>query len=407
MDESELNEIVRLAGGPDFDPYKKQRKDAEKERKANDFGFSPFLIKRANAKQPTRQAQRPLFGDLWRTGDLALLVGEPGVGKSLLATQIAEVIARGAEHSINGVPAPSKPQRVIYFDFERTQAQFSELYSCQPFPQTPYREEYKFSPNFDIARLDDLSTIPDAFKGSVDGYIRHWVYDVILTGEAKIVIIDNISHVSIGTTIEKMMRSLRVASAESGSSVLVIAHTKPKRRPSAVTLADITRCRSLRELPNSIFAIARSTTHPDIRYVKDLKSHTTPLTSDIAAAVRSEISLATDHRPLTTAPAAVLTYRIERLVSPISNPKSQISNSQIANRNCLPPTANCPPASPFLGLNYLGLSLEPKHLPVPRIGSPRVSSAHVSNGSRRLPTATEALEQGIIDGSYAKYLLGE
>ena len=202
----------------------------------------------------------------------------------------------------------------------------------------------------------------EKFKGSVDGYIRHWVYDVILTGEAKIVIIDNISHVSIGTTIEKMMRSLRVASAESGSSVLVIAHTKPKRRPSAVTLADITRCRSLRELPNSIFAIARSTTHPDIRYVKDLKSHTTPLTADIAAAVRSEfmlgpdptaLALTTDHRPPSAAPAAVLTYRIERLPSPLSP----------TARHCLLPTANCPPASPFLGLNYLGLSLESKHLP--------------------------------------------
>jgi hypothetical protein len=395
MDDSELNEIVKLAGGPNFDPFKKQRKDAEKERKANDFGFSPFLIKRASAKQPTRQTQRPLFGDLWRTGDLALLVGEPGVGKSLLATQIAEVIARGAEHSINGMPAPPKPQRVIYFDFERTQAQFSELYSCQPYPQTPYREEYKFSSRFDIARLDDLSTIPDAFKGRVDGYIRHWVYDVILTGEAKIVIIDNISHVAIGTTIEKIMRALRVASAESGSSVLVVAHAKPKRRPSAFTLADITRCRSLREIPDSIFAIARSTAHPDIRYVKDLKSHTTPLTSDIAAAVMSA--------PGFTPSSAVLTYRLERLVSPISNLKSQIENPEITDRDS---SALRIPHSAFLGLNYLGLSLESKHLPPPRV-SPRVSSPHVSKGSSRLPSATEALAQGIIDGSYAKYLLGE
>lgn len=55
MDESDLDDIVKLAGGPNFDPYKKQRKEAEKLRKANDFGFSPYLIERANAKQPTRR----------------------------------------------------------------------------------------------------------------------------------------------------------------------------------------------------------------------------------------------------------------------------------------------------------------------------------------------------------------
>ena len=44
MDESELNEIVEMAGGPNFDPYKQQRKDAEKLRRVNDAGISPFRI---------------------------------------------------------------------------------------------------------------------------------------------------------------------------------------------------------------------------------------------------------------------------------------------------------------------------------------------------------------------------
>jgi len=389
MDESELDEIVKLAGGPNFDPYKKQRREADKWRKANDTGISPFLIKRASAKQPERGTQQPLFGDLWRTGELAVLIGEPGVGKSLLATQLAEVIARAAKHSVNGVPTAKKPLRVIYFDFERTQEQFSSIYSCQPFPATPYREEYKF--RFDIARLDICTDIPDAFKGSVDHYIRHWVIEEICEGNAKVFLIDSIAHLSIGTTVEKVMRALRVAVSKSGASVLVVAQAKPKRRPSAVTLADI----SIRALldADTILAVARSTAHPDIRYVKDLKSRTSQLTADLPAALRSLLS---EPEAIATGSngAAVLSYRIERIASPILGGTEMIRNpnSQIPN-----------PAGPFLGLNYLGLSLESKHLPQIRDSRSQISNRRPD----RLPSATEALAQGIVDGSYAKYLLGE
>ena len=386
MDENELNEIVKMAGGPNFDPYKKQRKEAEKLRRANDTGFSPFVIRKASAKQTTKQTQQPLYGDLWRTGELAVLTGQSGVGKSLLATQIAEVIARGAQASINGLPTVDKPHRVIYFDFERTPEQFSRLYSCRPYPNQKYVEEYKFSGRFRLARLDICTDIPDAFNGSPDRYVRHWVFDTIAEGEADVFIIDNIAHLSVGTTVEKVMRALRTAASMSGASLLVIANAKPKRRPSEITIADLTRCRSLREIPDTIFALSRSTLHPDIRYVKDLKSRTTQLTADLLATLRALLS---EPEAIATGSnvAAVLSYRIERVSSPIAtDPNSPFTIH----------------SSPFLGLNYLGLALESKHLPTPRVSSP-----HVSKGSRQPPSARTALVNGIIDGSYGKYLLGE
>jgi hypothetical protein len=398
MDEHELHEIIKLAGGANFDPYEKQRKEAEKIRRSNDTGSSPFRIARASAKQTTKQTQQPLYGDFWRTGELAVLTGQSGVGKSLLATQIAEVIARGAQASINGMPTVEKPHRVIYFDFERTPEQFSRLYSCRPYPNPKYVEEYKFSDRFRLARLDICTDIPDAFNGNPDRYVRHWVFDTIAEpsheNAADVFIIDNIAHLSVGTTVEKVMRALRTAASMSGASLLVIANAKPKRRPSEITIADLTRCRSLREIPDTIFALSRSTLHPDIRYVKDLKSRTTQLTADLPATLQalvsdqadSDLSLTAHNSPLTTS-SAVLSYRIERLASPISSSSQfPITNHQ----------------SPFLGLNYLGLALESKHLPTPRVSSP-----HVSKGSRRLPSARSALINGMIDGSYGKYLLGE
>jgi hypothetical protein len=379
----DLDEIIKLAGGPNFDPYKKPREKAEKWLKSNDVGISPFLIEKASAKHAPKRKIEPLFGELWRTGEVAVLIGEPGVGKSLLATQIAEVIARGAKHSINGLPTASKPRRVIYFDFERTPEQFAGLYSCQPFPATPYREDYKFSRRFQHARLDLFTDIPGAFNGSLDRYIRYWVVEAIAERRADVFVIDGIAHLAGGTSIEKVMRRLRPIVAGSGASLLIVAPAKPKRRPSPVTLADLTRCRSLREMPDSVFAIARSITHPDIRYVKDLKSRTSQLTADLPALMSEPQASATN-------PSAVLTYRIERLQTPVWNDDRALNT----NHSSL--------STPFLGLNYLGLSLESHHLPAPRVSSP-----HVSKGSFGRQSSREALLNGMTDGSYRRYLLGK
>ena len=67
---------------------------------------SMFETRPANECTRTTEAkkqQHDLFGPLWRTGELAVLVGESGVGKSVLAVQIAESIAAAMER---GRPRP-------------------------------------------------------------------------------------------------------------------------------------------------------------------------------------------------------------------------------------------------------------------------------------------------------------
>jgi Mrp family chromosome partitioning ATPase len=56
-----------------------------------------------------------LFDSFWQPAELALLFGHPGVGKSLLAVQIAEAIARGNRILGEGA-AEIPPQRVLYVD---------------------------------------------------------------------------------------------------------------------------------------------------------------------------------------------------------------------------------------------------------------------------------------------------
>src|SRR5881628_574745 len=79
--------------------------------------------------EATLQPAKPLFGELWMEGDIAVLAGEPGVGKSVLAMQIAESIARGRAIEpfgmIGGLDAPGPgAQDVLYVDLETSAAQF-------------------------------------------------------------------------------------------------------------------------------------------------------------------------------------------------------------------------------------------------------------------------------------------
>src|SRR5260221_3190485 len=75
----------------------------------------------------TKPAPRQLFGEFWSEGEFAILFADTGMGKSVLAVQLAELIARGPAGGV--FPTTSKPQRVLYLDFELTEKQF-ELRYC-------------------------------------------------------------------------------------------------------------------------------------------------------------------------------------------------------------------------------------------------------------------------------------
>src|SRR4051812_44836965 len=68
-----------------------------------------------------------LFDEFWREGDLALLFGAAGTGKSVLAMQIADSLARGRE--ISGFGMTAKRQRVLYVDLRLSGRHFDLRYT--------------------------------------------------------------------------------------------------------------------------------------------------------------------------------------------------------------------------------------------------------------------------------------
>src|SRR4029077_14750729 len=69
----------------------------------------------------------PLFDAHWQEGELALLTGLRGSGKSFLAVQLAEALARGRE--IAGFQMPVSRRKVLYIDLVHSDKQFQQRYA--------------------------------------------------------------------------------------------------------------------------------------------------------------------------------------------------------------------------------------------------------------------------------------
>lgn len=166
-----------------------------------------------------------------------MLFGEPGAGKSVLAMQIADALARGK--AIDHFQMPSGPKarrKVLYVDLVLTDRQFAARYGKYRFSASLYRE-----------------------TPAEDEHLLNWVRAMITEHDYKVVVIDDLSMVSRtddGTreTLE-LMRGLRRLTAEAGVSVLVLADSFPLRHSREVSESDLRRSRVLCGVADSVFAI--------------------------------------------------------------------------------------------------------------------------------------------------------
>src|SRR3954451_19825926 len=102
-----------------------------------------------------------LFGEFWLEGELSILFADTGKGKSILAVQIAESIARG--NGIAPLKLTSKPQKVLYLDFELSDKQFEMRYSKDAGDNdSALKGHYKFSPNFLRAEVRFNAALPES-----------------------------------------------------------------------------------------------------------------------------------------------------------------------------------------------------------------------------------------------------
>ncbi|CAN5417493.1 hypothetical protein BH10ACI2_BH10ACI2_03620 [soil metagenome] len=228
--------------------------------------------------------QRPpvdgLFGPFWQRDELSILFAGTGVGKSALAVQIAEALARGAAFPPFSAAAPDEleRERVLYIDFELGPSQLIARYARMSNDGTAFRDKYRFSSNLIRSELDWNGGITEGYNGFSDMFFTS-LRDEVEGHEARAVIIDNITFLDLSSTSNanialSIMRDLAELKNAANISILVLAHT-PKRRPwDPLTGMDLQGSINLGNFADSIFAMGSSRLGADLRYVKQVKVRT-------------------------------------------------------------------------------------------------------------------------------------
>lgn len=205
-----------------------------------------------------------LFGDLWYQSEMVILFASAGVGKTLLAYQIAAGITEGKKILFFENELP--PQPVLYCDFELSAKQVESRYSNE------WKDHYQFSTNFYRAEINPDSEIPE---GKFDDFIIDQIEQAIIRSGAKILIVDNITFFKDeqekAKDALKLMKQLKRLKTRLQLSILVLAHTPKRDTSRPITRNDISGSSQIINFTDSAFAIGESASDPGARYLKQVK----------------------------------------------------------------------------------------------------------------------------------------
>lgn len=264
--------------------YRAKLLEEAKKKYPKRFSERPELVHVMPAGDCAEQAagwlqMKQMFGPLWREQEVAVLFSSPGLGKSALAVQIAEHLARRC--SIAPFPHPPDepediPCRVLYLDCEMTSTQFARRYSTSAGDGAPLENLYKFSPDLLRGQISWNGEVIDGYDGFTDMLMTS-IEDEVNASNAQVLILDNITFLTRGSTANavtafRLMDRLQELKKTAFISILVIAHTPKRPRHQPMTERDLQGSIDITKAADSVFALAQSCVAPDMRYIKQIKS---------------------------------------------------------------------------------------------------------------------------------------
>jgi len=222
--------------------------------------MNDWILEAKNTKIPAK-----LFGDFWFENEISILFASSGVGKTLLAYQIADSITLGGKCMI--FESECEPQKVVYCDFELSSKQVESRYSEN------FTNHYEFSPNFFRVEINPDADIFDSTK--FEETIISELEKKLNSSGAKILIVDNITYFhddqERAKYALKLMKKLKVIKKRMDLSMLVLAHTPKRDASKPITRNDISGSSMIINFTDSAFSIGESTRSSEIRYLKQIK----------------------------------------------------------------------------------------------------------------------------------------
>ena len=231
-----------------------------------------FIRMTANEWIEVAKKQSPpkmLFSEFWHEHELCILFSDTNLGKTILGVQIADSIASGK--AITGFIMEATESKVLYLDLELSAKQFELRYSDN------YSGHYRFSENLERIEINP-EHIPD---GDVSEKINQDMEDEIISSEAKIIVVDNITWLRSNNETAKdalpLMKHLKQLKHKYGLSILALAHTPKRDLTRPITGNDLAGSRMLMNFCDSSFAIGGSNQDSGKRYLKQVKARATSI----------------------------------------------------------------------------------------------------------------------------------
>ena len=184
-----------------------------------------------------------LYPDIVLEGDLSIIFGQSGIGKTIFAMQIARYIAESGK-------------RLLYVDCEMTPRQLGNRYNTPNFP-----------PTFLHAEMDREHPAEDVLKG---------IEEVAVANHVEVVFIDNIT--ALGQSLDRsadagaLMASLNTLKKKYNWTLVVLNHV-PKMFSGNVplSLSAMQGSAKINQLIDDAIGIAQSSIDSNLVYVKQCK----------------------------------------------------------------------------------------------------------------------------------------
>lgn len=264
----------------DINLYDIQAEAAKQLERLNEANENKGLFLVRTARRWIEQASlkpipKMLFSEFWLEGQLCILFADTGLGKSVLAVQIADSISRG--ELIKGFKLEALKKRVLLFDFELSDKQFESRYSNN------YRHHYLFDEGFLRAEIDPESAIPEGHI-DIESYLNLSLEQAIIETGPNVLIVDNLTYLRDETERAKnalpLMKHLKALKRKYELSILALAHTPKRDLSKPITRNDLQGSKMLINFCDSAFAIGESFKDKNLRYLKQIKPRDTELIYD-------------------------------------------------------------------------------------------------------------------------------
>jgi archaellum biogenesis ATPase FlaH/predicted transcriptional regulator len=214
-----------------------------------------------------------LLGNIWCKGEVHILFGDNGTGKSVWATQIANALTKG-ENTFWNLPNEAGVQKVLFYDFELSDVQLMNRYSDNE------GNVYPFNSNLTLDSLDFSDPFFTNGKGGFDKLIIKKIKEDIVENKPDILIIDNITFLKTealqeGKVALELIKALIEFKKEYSLSILILAHT-PKVPPGSLIINNhLAGSKHLSNLADSMSTIGISASDKNVKYIKSVKCRST------------------------------------------------------------------------------------------------------------------------------------